>query len=238
MRYLCFKQDVLIFTDAHRTVGCIIDDSRYPNGHPVTSGFLRLLETTLFDPKCTETPSNEALQRAGLAAEDQDRDLAGFDSFLFTSPSISWDSVPQPLGHISTEEFSNDAVISLNGDAVWCPSGVLAKRPIGEATVCLAVSPMDLRGSVQTDQRVLASPLSAAGPDLRLVTASDCGVCGLCGVCAICAEINAATPAGATVAITALGELQNMPSPADRRALIEAAYRREYAAERQPKHVG
>lgn len=238
MRYLCFTQDVLIFTDVHRTVGCIIDDSRNPNGHPVTSGFLRLLESTLFDPERTETPSYETLQRAGLAYEDQDRDLTGLDSFLVTSPSISWASAPQPLGRTSTEDLSSDTILSLNGDAVWCPSGVLAKRPTGEATVCLAVSPMDLRGSVHIDQRVLASPISAAGPDLRLVTDSDCGVCGVCGVCAICEEVNALAPAGAVSAISAVRGLQDMPSPADRRALLEAAYRREYAAERVPKHVG
>jgi hypothetical protein len=237
MRYLHFAQDVLLFTDAPRTVGCIIDDSRHPNGHPVTSGFLRLFEHALFDSGCTETPSFETLERIGLAPEDQGRDLAGLDSFLITSPSISWDSSPQPLGEISTEELLSDAVLSLNGDGVWCPSGILAKRTVGEATVWLAVSPMDLRHSVQTDPRVLASPISAAGPHLRLVADSGCGACGVCGVCAICEEVNAATPVGATIAITALGELENMPSPADRRALIEAAYHQQFAAERQPKHV-
>jgi hypothetical protein len=237
MQYLHFNQDVLIFTDKNRSVGCVIDDSRHPKGHPVTSGFLRLLEDALFDPGRTLTPAYDELQRIGLDPQDEARNLAGLDSFLETSRSIGWTPGAQQMGDLTMEEFTDDTVLSLDGNAVWCPAGVLATRTVGSSVVRLAVSPMDLHGSVQPDQRILASPVSEAGPDLRIVADASCGVCGVCGVCAICAEINAATPAGAISAVTALSEMQDLLDPADRRALIEGAAQTAYASDRNTARV-
>lgn len=237
MRYLHCSRDVLIFTDAHRVAGCVIDDSRQPKGHPVTSGFIRLLEDVLLDPQRTKTPSFDELRVAGLESGEEPWDLSGLGAFLDTSPSIGWRSAPQPLGRTSTQEFTEDQVVALDGNPVWCPAGVVATRNIGETTFHFAVSPMDLRGSVQVDPLVLASPVSAAGPQLRLVAGAECGMCSMCGVCALCAEINAATPAGNISAIAVLGQFQDAPSPADRRALIEATYRREYAGEHHARRI-
>lgn len=230
MQYLNFSRDVLIFTDAHRSAGAIIDDSRYPKGHSVTSGFLRLLEDALFDPDRARMPSYAELERLGIEPADQVRDLAGLDSFLATSSSIGWTAHPEEMGAIVSEEFSDDTVIALDGNAVWCPSGILATRGSGTSLIRFAVSPMDLRGSVEPDPRVLASPTSLAGPGLRIVTDSDCGVCGVCGVCAICEEINAASAAGAVTAVSSLNGMQDLLAPADRRALMEQAARTSHAA--------
>lgn len=238
MRYLNFSRDVLIFTDSQRLAGAIIDDSRYPKGHPVTSGFLRLLEDAIFDPDRARMPSYTELERISIEPDGQVRDLAGMDAFLATSPSIGWTEQPGKMGDIASEEFSDDTVITLDGNAVWCPAGVLATRRSGTSLIRFAVSPMDLRGSVEPDQRVLASPVSAAGPGLRFVTDSNCGVCGVCGVCAICEEINAAAPAGAISAITAMNEMQDMLAPADRRALLEQAARTAHAATRNATRIG
>ena len=231
MKYICFSRDVLLFTDAYRSVGCVIDDSRHPKGPPVTSGFLRVLEDTRFDPDRTQTPAYEELQRVGLGPDGLARNLEGLEAFLDSSCSINWNPRQQVLGEVAVEEFKEDTVLTLDGNAVWCPAGVVVTRVCGSAIIRLAVSPMDLRGSVQADERVLARPVSAAGPDLRIVADASCGVCGVCGVCAICAEINAATPAGAISAITAVDEMQDLLAPADRRALIEGTARTGCASE-------
>lgn len=221
MSFLNLSDDVLIFTDLSRSAGGVIDPSGPAVARAISAGLTRLIEDVYFDPDRSRTPSWGELATYGRSGGEND--LSGVLNFANTSECWTLGQSSQDLGPISTERHDEDGIVPVGEIGLWRPAGALAARQVGVHTLYLAVSTMDLRGSVQEDPAFDAVPLVTRGSRLTLVPSNNgCSACAVCGVCVICAEVNEASGIAATVGVSGVsGSLAGEHQPSTVVSLIE-----------------